>query len=528
MTSDEPQPGPVAPDVEATPPSSARWVPVLEFSLVIPLLAWFIWELLRLEPETVAWAGPIFFTCVVIAVDLIPVPVWGGMQLSLDFPILISLSLIYPPAIAGLIALLGSVDPREFRGEVSLMRAMWNRCQMGASIALASATFHLVAPEGLANWDLRFVLAAALASVVAYAGNAFLVAIHASLTSGMPFFSILRKMHGTRPYEFILSYLGLGVFGAMIAKFYVHEGALAVIVFLAPLVFARQMYFRSRSLADELAERNKLLAEQAERLEQLLQKEHATVDELRELNRMKGEFVAVASHEVRTPLTALIGYAKTLRNPQFSDDADLRSEFLERMERQGDRLLALIENLLTAAKLESDQLKVSVDPFRIEDLVRVVVEGLSTDADRVHVDLADDLPGLHTDRQLLSRIVQNLIDNALKYSPNGSPCEVGARSDGPDHVLIWVRDHGIGIAPDQVDRIFDRFYQVDSSSTRRFAGAGLGLSMVRDLTTAMGGTISVESETGDGSMFRIRLPVWAPSATDADRATFADDRARVS
>jgi two-component system, NarL family, sensor histidine kinase BarA len=171
---------------------------------------------------------------------------------------------------------------------------------------------------------------------------------------------------------------------------------------------------------------------------------------------------------------------------------------------------------------------VSVDPFRIEDLVRVVVEGLSTDADRVHVDLAADLPGMHTDRQLLSRIVQNLIDNALKYSPNGSPCEVGARSDGPDHVLMWVRDHGIGIAPDQVDRIFDRFYQVDSSSTRRFAGAGLGLSMVRDLTTALGGTISVESEMNDGSMFRMRLPVWAPSATDADRATFADDRASVS
>ncbi len=516
-------------EVEAAPPRSARWVPVLEYSLVLPLLAWFIWELLRLQPETVMWAGPLFFTAVVIAVDLIPVPVWGGMQLSLSFPILISLSIIYPPAIAGLIALVGSVDPREFRGEVSLMRAMWNRCQMGATIALASATFHLIAPEGLANWNLRFVLAAAMAAVVAYAGNAFLVALHASLTSGVPFLKVLRKMHGTRPYEFILSYLGLGLFGAMIAKFYVHEGALAVIVFLAPLVFARQMYFRSRALADELAERNKLLADQAGRLELLLQKEHATVDELRELNRMKGEFVAVVSHEVRTPLTALIGYAKTLQKPEFAEDPALRTEFLERMERQGDRLLALIENLLTAAKLESDELKISVGRFRFEDLTRVVVEGLSGDAERVLVDLADDLPDLHTDRQLLARVVQNLIDNALKYSPDGSPCEVGGRPDGPEHVLIWVRDHGIGIAPDQVDRIFDRFYQVDSSSTRRFAGAGLGLSMVRDLTTALGGTISVESEPGDGSMFRVRLPVWAPTAAEADRAAAEEqERAAVS
>lgn len=511
----------------AAPPRSARWVPVLEAALVIPLLIWFIWALTQMDPLTVTWGGPVFFTLVVIAVDLIPVPIWGGMQLSLSFPILISLSIIYPPAVAGLVALVGSVDPREVRREVTLMRAMWNRCQMGATITAASATFHLIAPQGLANWNLRFVLGAALAAVVAYAGNAFLVAVHAALTTGISLRAVLKKMHGSRPFEFILSYLGLGLFGAMIAKFYVHEGALAVIVFLAPLVFARQMYFRSRGLADELAERNKLLADQAERLEMLLQKEHATVDELRELNRMKGEFVAVVSHEVRTPVTALIGYAKTLRNPEFANDSGLRTEFLERMERQGDRLLSLIENLLTAAKLESDELKISVARLRFEDLVRVVVEGLSEDAKRVHVDLAENMPDLHTDRQLLSRVVSNLLDNALKYSPDGTPCEVGARPDGPEHILFWVRDHGIGIEADQVERIFDRFYQVDSSSTRRFAGAGLGLSMVRDLAVSLGGTITLESEPGEGSMFRVRLPIWAPSASPADRAAEEEERAAL-
>ena len=347
--------------------------------------------------------------------------------------------------------------------------------------------------------------------------------IRAALSTGSSLGIVLRKMHGSRPYEFVLSYLGLGLFGAMIAKFYVHEGALAVIVFLAPLVFARQMYFRSRGLADELAERNELLAEQAERLELLLHKEHATVDELRELNRMKGEFVAVVSHEVRTPVTALIGYAKTLRNPEFADNASLRTEFLERMERQGDRLLSLIENLLTAAKLESDELGISVSHLRFEDLIRVVVEGLSGDAERVHVDLAEDLPDLHTDRQLLGRVVSNLLDNALKYSPDGAPCEVGARPDGPEHILFWVRDHGIGIDPSQIDRIFDRFYQVDSSSTRRFAGAGLGLSMVRDLAGSLGGVITVESEPGEGSMFRVRLPVWPPSSSPADRAAAPEE-----
>jgi signal transduction histidine kinase len=157
-----------------------------------------------------------------------------------------------------------------------------------------------------------------------------------------------------------------------------------------------------------------------------------------------------------------------------------------------------------------------------------VVEGLSAeDAERVHVDLADDMPDLHTDRQLLGRVLSNLLDNALKYSPDGKRCEVGARPEGPEHILFWVRDHGIGIDPEQIDRIFDRFYQVDSSSTRRFAGAGLGLSMVRDLAGALGGTITVESEAGDGSMFRVRLPVWAPASALGDRAT-AEEPASVS
>jgi signal transduction histidine kinase len=297
------------------------------------------------------------------------------------------------------------------------------------------------------------------------------------------------------------------LFGAVIAQFYLSEGFWAVIVFLGPLVFARQMYFRSRALADRLAEQNEVLALQATKLEGLLEKEHHTVDELRELNRMKGEFVAVVSHELRTPVTALIGYAKTLRQPEFADDPAMRQEFLERMERQGDRLLRLVENLLTASNLENNQLPVSVGRVLFEDLVREVVEGLAGEANRIHVDVPDDLPVLTTDRQLLSRVLQNLVDNALKYSPDGSPCELQARADGHEHVVFWVRDYGIGIQPDELPRIFERFYQVDSSSTRTFRGTGLGLSLVHDLLQHLGGTIEVLSEPGNGSTFTVRMPV---------------------
>jgi two-component system phosphate regulon sensor histidine kinase PhoR len=269
------------------------------------------------------------------------------------------------------------------------------------------------------------------------------------------------------------------------------------------------MYFRSRGLADRLAEQNEILAEQAERLEVLLEKEHHTVDELRELNRMKGEFVAVVSHELRTPVAALIGYAKTLRQPEFANDAVMRAEFLERMERQGDRLQRLIEDLLTASRIESQQLPLALGRVLFEDLVREVIESLGAEGGRVDVRITGDLPVLTTDRQLLSRVLQNLVDNAMKYSPDGAPCELGAVARD-DAIVFWVQDHGIGIPADELPRIFDRFYQVDQSSTRTFRGAGLGLSLVQDLLRHLGGSIEVHSVEGEGSRFTVTLPVRHP------------------
>jgi signal transduction histidine kinase len=188
----------------------------------------------------------------------------------------------------------------------------------------------------------------------------------------------------------------------------------------------------------------------------------------------------------------------------------MREEFLERMERQSDRLLRLVENLLTASRIESQQLPLALGRVLFEDLVSEVVESLATDANRVHVQIPNDLPVLTTDRQLLSRVLQNLVDNALKYSPAGSPCELEAAAlDGS--LVFWVQDYGIGIPDDEQPRIFDRFYQVDQSSTRTFRGAGLGLSLVQDLLHHLGGTIEVRSVEGQGSRFTVRLPVRHPS-----------------
>ena len=317
------------------------------------------------------------FAIAVAAVDLIPVPAWGGMQLSLSFPLLLGVAIIFDPPVAMLIALVGSVDPREFRREVAILKALYNRSQMAVSILAGSALLPsprfargrvVPAPPGDPRRRVGRIRRSTRGSSP---GSKPSSATRRSGTSSV-------AMHGPAPYEFLLSYLGLGLFGAVIAQFYRAEGFWSVIVFLGPLVFARQMYFRSRALADRLAEQNEILGEQTRRLEDLLEKQHHTVDELRELNRMKGEFVAVVSHELRTPVTALLGYAKTLRQPEFAEDPKMRAEFLERMERQSERLLLLVDNLLTAANLESDQVRVRVGRVLFEDLVREVVESLGT------------------------------------------------------------------------------------------------------------------------------------------------------
>lgn len=445
-----------------------------------------------------------FFALAVAVVDLIPVPGWGGLQLSLSFPVLLAVAVIYPSPVAALVALVGSFDPREFRRQINAITALWNRSQMALSILLGAEAFHAVA-DVTSPWT-RLVPGILLAAIVAYTTNAVCVAVHIAIQRRITVWSVLSKMHGRAPYEFLLSYIGLGLFGAAFARFYASEGLWSVVVLLVPLVFAREMYFRSRALTDRLAEQNEILADQAAKLEQLLESEHHTVDELRELNRMKGEFVAVVSHELRTPVTALIGYAKTLQQPMFADDVQLRHEFLERMERQGERLLGLVENLLTASRIENRELPVSIGRVLFEDLVNEVVEGLTVDASRVKVDVPHDLPVLHSDRQLLGRVLSNLLDNALKYSPDGAPCELGARGDG-DAIRFWVEDHGIGIPVEEQSRIFEPFYQVDSSSTRTFRGAGLGLSLVHDLLEHLGGSIEVRSEPGLGSRFTVVVPL---------------------
>jgi signal transduction histidine kinase len=247
------------------------------------------------------------------------------------------------------------------------------------------------------------------------------------------------------------------------------------------------------------------LMDQAGRLETLLAREQQTVGELRQLAKLQSDFVAVASHELRTPLTAIVGYAKTLRQSAFGDDPETREEFLAAVERQADRLHRMVSNLLMASRVEEGDV-LDVSTFDFADLVTEVLETFHGAGKRVVLDISDRLPLVESDRERVITILTNLLDNALKYSPEDSPVELGARADS-EGLRFWVEDRGVGITLEDRRHIFDRFYQADQSSTRRFGGVGLGLHLVHSLLEQLDGWISVASEPGKGSAFLVTIPL---------------------
>jgi signal transduction histidine kinase len=255
------------------------------------------------------------------------------------------------------------------------------------------------------------------------------------------------------------------------------------------------------------------LRRQNVKLNELLEREQETVAELRDLDQKKSDFVAAASHELRTPLTAILGYLQTMRLPEVSADTGARDEFIRASEDQTRRLFRLITNLLSASHLEAGSRPTVLEQVDLVQLIGSITPELPNGSDRVRVDIPAGTTVV-ADRWRLEQVLTNVLDNALKYSPGGSRVEVDASVEGPS-VSIRVRDRGIGVHPDHHDAIFERFHQVDQSSTRRHGGLGLGLHLARELSREAGGDIAIESTPGAGSVFTITFPAGAPELHEA-------------
>lgn len=275
-------------------------------------------------------------------------------------------------------------------------------------------------------------------------------------------------------------------------------GLLALYVFLVPVMVGTTRTLRRQ---------NAKLLEQADQLGVLLAREQETVAELRELDRLKSDFAAAASHELRTPLTTIRGYAEMLKERASSLDPATR-DAVDAIVRQTAHLQRLVGNLLREAQLEHGDPEMTPEPTSVVGVLDEVRNAFPGAADRIDLRIERDLPSLGLDSVALHEIVANLVDNALKYSTPGAPVVVDARIvDGS--LTIRVTDEGTGISPGDLPRIFDRFTQLDQSSTRAHGGVGLGLHLVRELTRRFGGDVAVDSVVDRGTTFTVTIPVHA-------------------
>ncbi len=235
------------------------------------------------------------------------------------------------------------------------------------------------------------------------------------------------------------------------------------------------------------------------------------ITELRRLERVRQDFVANVSHEFRTPLTAIQGFAETLLGGALEDPVN-RRRFVEIIREHAMRLARLTEDLLKLSRIEAGQLKLEFRPVSVAQLIDSCMETAQLKAVPKQLSLAvqlpAELPPVRGDANSLQEVLQNLLDNALQYTPAGGKIEVSALSTD-SRVVVTVADTGIGIPQVEQERIFERFYRVDAARSREAGGTGLGLSIARHIMEAHGGHLWVESAVGEGSRFHFSIPIAA-------------------
>ncbi|MFC1869701.1 ATP-binding protein [Chloroflexota bacterium] len=238
-----------------------------------------------------------------------------------------------------------------------------------------------------------------------------------------------------------------------------------------------------------------------------LYEESSSARALRELDGLRTKLLANVSHELRTPLAAIKGFASSLLQPDISFDQDTGRSFLQTIDKEADRLNQLIEELLVMSRLEAGALEVRNEKCSLAGIIEQVKDRLDNLAVRYNLRflLSPELPPVAVDGARIGEVITNLVENAVKYSQEGTEIRIEACLDGKETV-VSVSDEGIGIHPDFHQKVFDRFYRLDGSGSGEGQGTGLGLSICRGIVEAHGGRIWLESELGKGSKFSFSLP----------------------
>jgi signal transduction histidine kinase len=228
-------------------------------------------------------------------------------------------------------------------------------------------------------------------------------------------------------------------------------------------------------------------------------------------NRSKSEFLANVSHELRTPLNAIIGFSEIMQHEMFGAMAQPQyKEYIKDIRDSGVHLLEIINDILDLSKIEAGKFELHLENFKLPDAVescmRLVRDRASANTVLLKTDLAAELPKVEADQRAVKQIMINLLSNAVKFTPQGGQVTLGARVGPSGDLLLWVRDTGIGIAPENIEKALAPFSQVDNALNRKYSGTGLGLPLVRRLAELHGGNIQIDSKLGSGTTVTVRLP----------------------
>ncbi|MDP9491473.1 MAG: HAMP domain-containing histidine kinase, partial [Actinomycetota bacterium] len=237
-------------------------------------------------------------------------------------------------------------------------------------------------------------------------------------------------------------------------------------------------------------------------------------EQLRELDRLKDEFISLVSHELRTPLTSIHGYLELLLDGGAGKLGEEQARFLTVVERNSTRLMQLVGDLLFMAQVEAGKLALDFDDVDLNEVVGECLEAAQPIADDRQIELVaevEDTPTMLGDRSRLAQVLDNLISNALKFTPRSGRVSVRVSVVGDDAV-VEIKDTGVGIPVGEQDRLFERFFRSTTATEQAIPGTGLGLTIAKTIVERHEGSISIESEEGTGTTVSVRLPVRNPSA----------------
>jgi signal transduction histidine kinase len=419
----------------------------------------------------------LLWSVLIAAIELLPVPAWRGLTFSVGFPVLVTVAILYPVGAAGLVTFLGALDPREFRREVSFGVALYNRSQVALSVMAASAVFHAFVPPEVPHTSLNdpawfLISAAALAAVADYAVNTSLVTLYMSTKLAISPAAMFKQLTIGSVRDFLVSYLGLGILGLTLAVFVARIGPWTLPAFLAPLLFARQMFFRSQALEEahvELQEREEILRE----LSNTMAEERA--DERLQIAGYLHDDLA----QVLFRLSLQVDIARKLLDKGDIDDVRTQLDKIrESKQETSDRIRALIRDLHRSplgAKGLAEALESLTDEVGRDS-------DIEFERDVQNIDLPAPIA------LLVFHIAREGIMNAVKHA---DPTEVSVSvAEEDEDIVLRLEDNGAG---------FD-------------AGAPgpeghYGMAMMRERAKVGGGSFEVQSAVGEGTAITVRFPI---------------------